>query len=262
MSAGCNNAVGSRFDISLIRNLNCEAVPKLITVEADTAGVVGGTTLSIALNALAHPINGEKYYLTSPHILYFGAGFAPVEVLPPSDGSGVYTITTTSVTVNVKRLTTAIPVDATALSYLGIHACLKSANIATSTTSQDNTTNCTGELETMLNISYSKKMNIAGYVSSQDFGYYLMKVTGQALGSFFFALDYDRKQLVTGVVQITDPNIQGNEVKNIVSYDLEGQVQSISHDSGSYFDSLPAQTEAANIRRLYGLKTSVATFII
>jgi hypothetical protein len=176
-----------------------------------------------------------------------------VEVLAPSDGSGVYKLSTAAPTViNVKRLTAVIALDTPFTSHLGVLACVKTANIDTQTTSVDNTTNCTGALYTKLNLGVDKMLKLSGYLSSADYAYYLLKTVGKDLGSFFFALDYDGRFFVTGVFQTTDPSIAGNEVKQIVSWTVDGQIQSIDSDYGSYVESAGDLTALNESRSNYG----------
>jgi hypothetical protein len=247
MSQGCNNVNGSRTRIAIIPNLNCAPAPTLYALENPVAGALGDATLSVQITTpgvVAAPL--------SPG-MFLKIGSQTVEVLAPTDGSNIYKLSTAAPTViNVKRLTAAIPVDTAFTSYLGVLACVKTANIDTQTTSVDNTTNCTGSLYTKLNLGVDKMLKLSGYLSSADYAYYLLKTIGKDLGSFFFALDYDSRFFVSGVFQTTDPSIAGNEVKQIVTWTVDGQIQSIDADYGSYVASAGELTVLTDLRSNYG----------
>ena len=256
MSQGCNNVNGSRTKIAIIPNLNCAPAPVLYALQVTAAGVIGDTTISVQITTAA--VTAAP--LSPGAILKIGTAY--VTVLAPTDGSGIYKLNTASATViNVKRLTSAIAVNATFTSYLGVLACVKTANIETQTTSVDNTTNCTGALYTKLNLGVDKMLKLAGYLSSADYAYYLLKTIGKDLGSFFFALDYDSRFFVTGVFQTTDPSVAGNEVKQIVTWSVDGQIQSIDADYGSYVDSAGDLVVLEALRSNYGFGVSKSVIV-
>lgn len=247
---------GSRTRLSIIPNLNCAPSPTLYGLEVTTAGVIGDATLSIQVTTagvIAAPLSPGA-------ILKIGA--QSIEVLAPTDGSGVYKVSTaTATTINIKRLTAAVAVNTAFTSYLGVLACVKTANIDTQTTSVDNTTNCTGSLYTKLNLGVDKMLKLEGFLSSADYAYYLLKTVGKDLGSFFFALDYDGQFFVTGVFQTTDPSVAGNQVKQIVSWTVDGQIQSIDADYGSYVASAAELTVLNNLRANYGFAPAKSVIV-
>jgi hypothetical protein len=256
MSQGCNNVNGSRTKLAIIPNLTCAPAPTLYALEVTAAAAVNDSTLSIQITTAA--ITAAPL---SPGVV-LKIGSQNVEVLAPTDGSGVYKLSTAAATViNVKRLTATIAVNATFTSYLGVLTCVKTANIDTQTTSVDNTTNCTGSLYTKLNLGVDKMLKLAGYLSSADYAYHLLKTIGKDLGSFFFALDYDGRYFVTGVFQTTDPSVAGNEVKQIVTWSVDGQVQSIDNDFGSYVATAGELTLLNTLRADYGFKPAVSVIV-
>jgi len=256
MSQGCNNVNGSRTRLAIIPNLNCAPAPTLYDLKVAVAGAIGDATLSIQVTTV-----GVTAAPLSPGAI-LKIGTQSVEVLAPSDASGIYKLSTAAPTViNIKRLTAAIALDAPFTSHLGVLACVKTANIETQTTSVDNTTNCTGSLYTKLNLGVDKMLKLSGYLSSADYAYYLLKTVGKDLGSFFFALDYDRRFFVTGVFQTTDPSVAGNEVKQIVTWTVDGQIQSIDADYGSYVASAPELTVLNDLRSNYGFATAQSVIV-
>lgn len=256
MSQGCNNVNGSRTRLAIVPNLNCAPAPTLYSLENTVAGVIGDATLTIQVTTV-----GVTAAPLSPGA-FLKIGAQTVEVLAPSDGSGIYKLSTAAPTViNIKRLTAAIPINTAFTSYLGVLACVKTANIDTQTTSVDNTTNCTGSLYTKLNLGVDKMLKLSGYLSSADYAYYLLKTIGKDLGSFFFALDYDSRFFVTGVFQTTDPSIAGNEVKQIVTWTVDGQIQSIDADYGSYVPSAGELTALNTLRANYGFGAAKSVIV-
>jgi hypothetical protein len=256
MSQGCNNVNGSRTKIAIIPNLNCAPAPILYSLTTAAAGAIGDTTLSIQVTTA-----GVTAAPLSPGV-FLKIGVQRIEVLAPTDGSGVYKLSTASPTViNVKRLTAVVAAAATFTNYLGVLACVKTANIDTQTTSVDNTTNCTGALYTKLNLGVDKMLKLAGYLSSADYAYYLLKTIGKDLGSFFFAVDYDSRFFVTGVFQTTDPSVAGNEVKQIVTWSVDGQIQSIDADYGSYVDSAAELVVMEALRANYGFGVAKSVIV-
>jgi hypothetical protein len=264
MSKSCNQVVGSLVNISIVPNLNCSAAPVTHQV-ITTATAVGATQISLALDSTFVPASGaytasSRYALTPGTILQFGSVY--VEVTDTLSGDGVYFITTTAQQVNVKRLTAPIiAANLTASTYFAIKLCLKSSNITTNTTQVDNTTNCTGALFTQVNVGYMQMLDLAGFVASKDYGFYLLQTLGKQLQACFFLVDYNGRFSRGGIVQLTDPSITEAVVKQLVGFTVQGQVQSISSDYGSYLTA--AQLTAANAERtLYGFAPAIDTVVL
>jgi hypothetical protein len=183
-------------------------------------------------------------------------------VLDTLGGDGVYFITTTAQQINVKRLTAPIlAANVTAQTYFAIKLCLKSSNITTNTTQIDNTTNCTGALFTQINVGFMQMLDLAGFVASKDYGFYLLQQLGKNLQSCFFLVDYNGRFSRGGVVQLTDPSITEAVVKQLVGFTVQGQIQSIESDFGSYLTA--TQLTACNSQRvLYGFAPAIDTVVI
>lgn len=258
MSQACQQVVGSRVKVSIVPNLNCSAAPVTHQVVTAAAAAIGDTVLSLKLDSTYTPISGaytasSKYPLTPGTILAFGSNL--VEVTADTAGNGVYFITTTAQNVNVRRLTVAVASAASSNTYFAIQLCLKSSNVTTNTTQIDNTTNCTGSLFTQVNVGYMKMLDLAGFLSSQDYGYYILSTLGRDLQSVFYAIDYDTRFLDSGVAQLTDPSITEAVVKQLAGYTLQAQIQSVDLRYGSYL-TVADQAALATTRNLYGLKAA------
>lgn len=264
MSQGCNNTLSSNVKVSIIPNTDCSASPTLHQVVTTVAAVPGDTRLTLRLDPTFTPSSGaytaaSKYALTPGNILVVGG--IQVEVAEPTDGSGVYFITTTAQAINVVFLKVAVPVGAAATTYFAISLCLKKADITTNTTAIDNTTNCTGVLFTQINVGYMKMLDMAGFLTSKEYGYYLLKLLGKDLQSAFFAIDYDRRFFNRGVVQLTDPSITEAVVKQIAGWSIQGQIQSVDASYDSYLTTL--QKASLDIDRAsYGFKVAQGIVII
>jgi hypothetical protein len=259
MSKACQQVVSSRVKVAIVPNLNCSTVPVTHQVVLASAVAIGDTTISVRLDSTYTPTSGaysaaSKYSLTPGTILNFAGNL--VEVVDTNTGDGVYFITTTAQPVNVKRIKTAIATAATALTYFAIILCLKNSNITTNSTQVDNTTNCSQELFTQVTVGYMKMLDLAGFVASKDYGYYLLSELGKTLKSVFYAIDYDGRFSSTGVAQLTDPSITEVAVKQLAGWTVQGQIQSVDSVYGSYLTA--ANTIAANTERsLYGFAPAI-----
>ncbi len=262
MSSGCQQVISSRIKVAIIPNTTCAASPTIHQVEATVAGVAGDTSLTISLDT-AYTAGGygasSKFALVPGTILNFGA--VAVTVADPTDGSGVYFITTTAAPINVVALSGAVALNATAQTYFAIPLCLKNANVTTNTTQVDNTTNCTGTLFTQINTGFMKMLELGGFLASGDYGYFTLSSLGKELQSAFFAIDYDRRFFTSGVVQLTDPSITDSAVKQLAGWTIQGQIQSLDSSYGSYLTSAE-QTANATARKLYGFDTVKSVFTV
>jgi hypothetical protein len=256
MSKGCARVRGSNVKVSIIPNTNCSAAPVLHQIEATVAAIIGATSITISLDAGFTPSSGaytvaSRYALVPGTIVRFGS--QDVVITEPADNSGVYFITTTAQAVNVKPLTAAIAINDTATTYFAIPLCLKSANLTTNTTQVDDTTNCTGNLFTQINVGYMKMLDLAGFLTSQDYAYYILEQLGANLDSAFYVIDYDQRFLYGGVANLTDPSITDAVVKGLVGWTVQGQVQSVDFVYAGYLSAAQV-TELATVRANYGLK--------
>jgi hypothetical protein len=224
------------------------------------AAAVGATSISLQLGAPATATDSKALVAGTRLTL----GTTQVEVVNnATTGSGVYNITTTATTVNVKPITAAIAATATGTTYFAIQLCLKNANLTTSTTTVDNTTNCNEGLFTQVNVGVMKMLDLAGFLSSKDYGYQVLASLGVNLGSVYFVLDYDRKFTVQGTTQLTDPSITEAAVKQLVGWSLQSQVQSVDATYGSFLTTAQ-QTALATLRANYGLapQTDIETVAV
>ena len=258
MSAGCNQVISSRIKVSIVPNTTCASAPTLHQLKTSIVAVVGESSMSIQLDSTFIPTSGaytaaSRFALVPGSIIDFGG--VKVEVADATNGSGVYFISTAAQVVNVVRLTDVVPVDATAETFFAVPLCLKSSNINTSSTQVDNTTNCTGTLFTQITTGYMKTLEMAGFLASNDFGYFTLSSLGKDLKSIFFAIDYDGRFLTVGLAQLTDPSITEAVVKQLAGYTLQGQIQSLEASLGSYL-TVADQAALAKYRAHYGFRAS------
>jgi hypothetical protein len=259
MSAGCDDTLGSNTKLVIFPEPDCAPAPKLHNLVVDAAAAVGATQISVVLQAASHT-STDKIPLSPGTFLTIGTQV--VEVVEPPNGTAIYILSLVPQLITVKRLKAAIAVNAAFTNYCFLRTCLTSNNIETSTESVDNTTNCTGVLFTKLNVGYGKMIKLAGFNRSKDYAYYILKKFGKDLKTFWFALDYDGRFLVTGQFQGTDPSVTDGAVKNIVKWNMDGQVQQIDYDGSNYVETAADLVALEALRANYGFGKSVGVQVI
>jgi hypothetical protein len=162
-------------------------------------------SIYIALDSNFTPISGNytdssKYPLYANTYLYFydGASYHQIEILDNNGLPNDITITATEVPIN--RSTVAIPVTATAKSYLAVL--------------------CNG----IQADSTSNVLNIRGDHTTEDSHSYwnIIHAIGSQLGYVFFAKDYYCRFHEIGIVQLTKPSTTTGGIN------LQGQIQSLN----------------------------------
>lgn len=262
MTASCTTILGSGTRIYAIRNDNCLPEPIEHRLVLGAAAVIGATTLSLLLDSTFIPSSGaytaaSSYPLYPGTFLYLfdGTNFQQVEVL---DGVGAYNMTTTASTVRIKRLTVPLPITSTANTYLAAKICVQKAPTTVNTTTQDNTTTCTGNQSTMINTAFGEVLDISGFPNAADRAYYDFVVNlGKQLGSAFIFKDSDRFSHETYVGQFTKPTETGAEAKGLVAYAMQIQIQNSISSYDGKIALTPAQKALAQAeRRLWGADTA------
>jgi hypothetical protein len=261
MSSGCNDTNGSRTRLYIFPEPDCKPNPKLHNLVVNVAAIAGATQISLQLDPTDTSYNSNTRVPLSAG-LYLTIGTEKVEVVEPLNGSIIYMLSTTPQLVQVKRLKNAITINTTFTNFCFLKCCLTSNNIDTQTTSVDNTTNCSDVLETKLNVSYGKMIKMSGFQRSKDYAFYILQKFGKNLKTFWFALDYDGRFLVTGQFQGTDPSSSDASVKNIVKWTMDGHIQQIDNDYGSFVETATDLTALEVTRANYGLLPSVGVTVI
>lgn len=197
------------------------------------------------------PTTGTLY---EGELLYFvdGATTYVVQVQAPTTTPYTYTVGTPLV-VNIKRAAVAVPATAVAQSYLGIHLCVKKADLTPSPTTLDNSTTCTGKISTSVTVATEYKLDLS-FLSNNDASYWSIRKLSQGLKSAYFALSYDAQALEIGVVQFNALAETGAEAKNQVMATISGNVQAFSDRFVGTKGSTVAELALQDVeRKLWGM---------
>ena len=258
MTASCSQILGSGVRIYALPNLTCLAVPQVQQLKL-AAAVAIDTTVSVQLDSTF--VAGAYTVSTSlpiypGTILYFvdGAAIVPLTVL---DNNVAYNVGTTATAVlSISRATVAISATAICQTYLAAKLCTMKADTATSTTTQDNTTNCTGLLATKINTAFEDVLDLSGFPNGKDRSYYdIIEVLGRTAGTIFYMKDYDRQDHEVGIAQLTKASRPGAQAK--VSWTMQAQVQAyISYYGGSITLSAAQKLLANAERQVWGAELS------
>ena len=257
MTASCSQILGSGTRLFAVPNPSCAAAPFAHQLKLTAPIAIGDTTASVSLDS-SYAVAGYTAATSIPLypglILYFldGANVVPLTVQDTNLPMNL-NITTPTV-VSIPRSLVAVAVTAIASTYLAAKICVMKADTATSTTTQDNTTTCTGLLATKINTAYEDVLDISGFPNGKDRAYYdIMETVGRQVGSVFFMKDYDRQEHEVGVLQLTKPSRPGAQAKGLVSYTMQGQVQTYTdYFQGSISLTTAGLLAANNSRKLWG----------
>ena len=263
MTASCSQILGSGTRLFAVPNPNCAAAPFAHRIRLAVPLLVGDTTVSLVLDS-TFTAGGYTATTLLPLypgiILYLVDGVKVIPLLVQATNLPV-NLSLTATLVSIPRSTeSALVASAVISSYLAAKLCIMKADTTTSTTTQDNTTTCTGLLATKINTAFEDVLDISGFPNGKDRAFYdIMETIGREAGSIFFMKDYDRQEHESGVVQLTKPSRPGAQAKGLVSYTVQGQVQTyLSYFQGSIALS-PAQLALAqDERRLWGAELAKA----
>lgn len=189
-------------------------------------------------------------------ILYFvdGAATTPIILDAPSAGQDyVFTFGTPKV-VNIKRTTVAVAATATTTSYLTPSICVKSANLVPSPTTLDNSTVCTGKINTSVTVSTEYKLDMQLLVTN-DVSFGLLKRLSDNLATVHFAISFDGQILEIGTAQLNAMAVSGAEVKNQLMGAISANVQGFTSRYGVATSLTTAQITLEDTdRKLWGLE--------
>ena len=258
MTASCTNILGSGTRIYMIKNEDCLPTPIQHQLVLDSVVAIGDQTISVKLDATFTPSSGaytssSSYALYPGTYLYFtdGVGYDQFEVL---ENVAAYNMTLTASTVRVQRSTVTLPITSVASTYLAAKICVQKAPTTVNTTTQDNTTTCTGSQSTMINTAFGEMLDLSGFPNAADRAYYdfIVKL-GRKLGSAFIFKDSDRFSHETFVGQLTKSTETGAEAKGLVAYALQIQIQNSLSSYVGKISLTPAEKILVQAeRRLWG----------
>lgn len=257
MTASCSQILGSGTRLYAVPNPSCLAAPFIHQLKLTAPIAIGDTTASVELDSTytAAGYSASTSIPLYPGItLYFLDGSTVVPLLVQDTNLPMNLNITTPTVISIPRSTVAVAATAICSTYLAAKLCIMKADTATAATTQDNTTTCTGLMATKINTAYEDTLDISGFPNGKDRAYYdIMETIGRQVGSIFFMKDYDRQEHEVGVVQLVKPSRPGAQAKGLVSYTMQGQIQSyIEYFQGSIALTAAKVTAANDSRKLWG----------
>jgi len=253
MTASCSQILGSGVRIYALPNLTCLAAPQVQQLKLAAAVAIGDTTVSVQLDSTF--VAGAYTVSTSlpiypGTILYFVDGTAIIPLTVLDNNTAYNVVSSASAVLSISRATVAISATAICQTYLAARLCTMKADTATSTTTQDNTTNCTGLLATKINTAFEDVLDMSGFPNGKDRSYYdIIEVLGRTAGTIFYMKDYDRQDHEVGIAQLTKASRPGAQAKGLVSWTMQAQVQSYLSYYGGSITLTAAQKLLANAER-------------